>query len=212
MNLPGDYDDVDMGGLPSGFYANDVPVEAQKTLIAAFPELRILWNAKLKEFQVVHRQPGWREGFYGIEGLGMLVGWSIIPWTGTPPLVVGDLIDKLRATEAIAQEKAKKYGVSNVAELADKIYDNWLANARAQEAAEMDEVLGLRPDGTVSPFGLASGGTIAKPYGWRGVGRPDNQLPRAPEWLTQHAVPVARGPGKKELQKRAKRLREGAPA
>lgn len=222
MSHLADYDDVDMGGIPSGFYA-DVPADAQKRLIAAIPELRLLWNAKLGEFVLVHRQPGWRAAFYGTEGVGLIHNWSIIPWpefsevpdkpgqnAAAKTLQIEKVIGLLRMTEAIANEKAQKYGCKDVAELADKIYDNWVENAKKQEQAELDELLGINRElGTVNPFGLASQSVKSRPYGWNGIGRADKDLPVAPKWLADHAVP-ALGPGKKELARREKRLREGA--
>ena len=164
VNSPGDYDDVPMGGIAPPFYEAYVPVEMQRRLIAAFPELRMVYNAKTKKLNCVHRQPGWRESFYGTTGLGVLGGWSLIPGEYQLGTSIDEIINQLRAREYAAVTVCKMQGYENLAEKVDAIYDKMVADAAAKESEMMDEYLGLRPDGTVSPFGIGSDAIVSRPY------------------------------------------------
>lgn len=202
-----DYFGIDMGGIPSACYS-EVPAEAQKRLISAFPELRLLWNAGIKQFQLVYREPGVRQGFYGTEGVRELRGWAIIPGNYDPPLQIDRVIAECRMRENLAQEQARATGHANVADRVEALYQELVAQQKAEADAKMDDLLGLRPDGTVSPFGLANWeSVISRPYHYRDpVSGKDKRLPTAPEWLTRRAFPATpSGPGAKELAKRARR-------
>lgn len=144
MNLPGDYDDLDMRGLDRDWWESHVPAEAQKTLYAAFPELRLIWNCRKKFFQCVHRQPGHIEAYYG--GCGVMLGWSIIPGNYEPPLRIDDVVNQLRAREYVATEWCKANGYADVADAADKIYDALQAERKKERGARIDEFFGVNPD------------------------------------------------------------------
>lgn len=141
MNEIGAYDGIDMAGLDPAWYESVVPVEAQKSLIAAFPELRLLWNNVIKEFQIVHRQPGWREAYYG--GCCLMVGWSIIPGNYPPPLSADAVIGQLRAREHVAVEETKRLGFETMADRVDFLYDQLVKKEQEEIDRRMNEVLGL---------------------------------------------------------------------
>ena len=144
MNEIGAYDDVSMSGLDPAWYESTVPIEAQKTLIAAYPELRLLWNVARRMFQIVHRQPGHMETYYG--GCGVMVGWSIIPGNYDPPLSIDSVIGQLRAREHFATVQVKEKGFENVSDYADYLADKLIAD-RSQAANDaMDEILGINSE------------------------------------------------------------------
>lgn len=170
-----------------------VPEEAQARLKDAFPDLRFVWNAKRGLFQCVCRETGWRQTLYTATGIGLLTGWRLIPgsWNERELRSPDEIIAQLRAREYACTVMVKARGCADVTDMAEKIADEWIAKEEAWHDAEYDQLLGLRSDGTVNPFGLASPAVISRPY--------------------------ARGPGAKEQARREKRrmdraLREGAPS
>lgn len=145
-------------------YTTGVSGEDQARLVAAFPELRILYNHKIGKFQCVHRQPGWRQAFYVGTGLALIVGWSIIPGNYDPPLKIDDVILQLRIRVSECEAALARTGRGTITEAAEKMADEFIAKVNAQVDRDFDEALGLRLDGTVSPFGLASDATISRAY------------------------------------------------
>ena len=187
----------DFTEFPAAFTQN-VPEGWQERLTAIFPELRILYNAKLGLFQCVHRQPGWRQTFYVATGLALICGWSIIPGNYPLDMDIEDILKQLVARRDECLAALARTGRGDITEAAEKMADDFLAKIAAQDEADFDEILGLRGDGTVNPFGLASDAVIARPY------------------ATRLELPAPRGPGRKQLaraeQRRLNRvLREGAP-
>ena len=132
-----------MAGIPDHF-CTEVRQEDQDALVAAFPEIRILWNAKLKLYQIAHREEGWREGFYGSHGDGVLEGWALIPPDYPPPLVISRVINELRIREAMQREMAEKEGCATIAEVVEKAW----AKAEAKRAEEQRERFDDRYDFT----------------------------------------------------------------
>lgn len=104
MNEVGAYDDIDMAGIDPRFYAN-VPADAQKRLIGAIPECRLVWNAGAAKFQVCYREPAIANR---LEDL-WLRGWQIVATFG-PPLDVEQIIAMLRKREQFVAWKLRKMG------------------------------------------------------------------------------------------------------
>jgi hypothetical protein len=153
----------DFAEFPAPF-TRGVSAADQDRLKAIFPELRLLYNAKLGLFQCVHREPGWRQTFYVAEGLALITGWSIIPGNYPPPLDIEDILKQLCARRDECIAALARTGRGSIVEAAEKIADEFMAKLDAQADADMDEVLGMRTDGTVNPFGLASSATISRAY------------------------------------------------
>lgn len=186
-----------MRGIREDFVRN-IPPEAQARLAAAFPDVRVLFNAKRKCFQICHREPGLTaakqkamanlglpfaaQTFYGTEGVGVLEEWALIP-PDYETLDVERIIRELRVRQAMQQES----GLS-AAEMAEKAWEKIEKQMADDDAARLDERYGWVPDGRGREVNL----------------------------FTTYSRPYARPPGKKELAKKAKRLdavlREGAPA
>lgn len=133
-----------MRGLDRDWYESHVPAEAQKTLVAAFPEVRIIWNAVLRKFQCVHRQPGHMERYYG--GCCLMVGWSIFPGNYDPPLRIDDVINQLRAREYVSTTWCKEHGYEDVADAADKIYEDVVAGRNKEFGRRIDDFFGINSD------------------------------------------------------------------
>lgn len=141
MNEVGDYEDIDMHGLDPVWYESVVPVGAQRSLIAAFPELRLIWNQPRSVFQIVHRQPGWREAYYG--GCCLMVGWSIIPGDYEPPLSMDSVLGQLHAREHVAVEETRRLGFETFSDRVDFLYDQMVKKEQEEIDRRMNETLGL---------------------------------------------------------------------
>ena len=127
MNELGAYSEIDMKGLPPEWYENDVPVEAQKRLIAAIPECRLLWNQPLHAYQVFYRTPGCVER---LRGGRFATGWKILAFDFEKPLSIDAVIECLRKWETINRE---------IREKGFKDLDAWI-DARAEQLLREDKV------------------------------------------------------------------------
>lgn len=182
----------DMHGIRADFHS-EVRPEDQARLAAEFPELRLLWNAKLKLYQLCVREDGWREGFYGMHGDGVLDGWALIPPDYAPPLDIARVIVETRVRVRVHHADMQKKGFANASDYVDHLWDEAMKKKRAQETARIDEEFW-----GIGPTGLKTG-----PDFFQRADRASS-MPRRPVGL-----------GAKELAKRQKRLdealRKGAP-
>jgi len=122
----------DMTGIRSD-YVTEVPPDDQARLAAAFPKIRLLWNAKLRVYQLAYREEGWREGFYGSAGDGWLDGWALIPPDYPPPLDIARVISELKVREVLQQENAAR-NEKLVSDAVDKWWDREEAKRKQAEA------------------------------------------------------------------------------
>lgn len=194
-----DYDGLDMGGLPGSTYAA-VPADVQRAVIAAIPELRVLWNPVLKKFQCVHRQPGWREPYYNTDGNTMLHNWSLIPGDYAPN-ELHTIVPQLRAREALAIDAAQRGGFESPAQQAEAIYDAMVAKAKQDEEEAYNDLLGLDVANRCMKSGVVHLGNM--------VPSKSGNLPLSPAWLQANAVP-ATGSAQRRAMRAARAAREKA--
>jgi hypothetical protein len=211
VNAPGAYDDIDMAGLPDGLWRH-VPADAQREVMRAFPELRLLWNPVIEQFQCVHKEPGKFELNYGLDGTQVMCNWTIIPGNYDPPLEVDRVVRQLRARAELAQRAAAEHG--GIDALADKMAEEEIQRRKKAESDKFDDFFGINSEtGYVAP--IHNGSVVSRPYGSTNARfTSPASLPVAPAALDSRAF-HARGPGRKELARRARRLdrslREGVP-
>ena len=105
-DLPG----VSFAGIPSN-YLTEVPVEAQRILTTAFPDARLLWNAKIWKMQIVTQSPGIATPYFDGQ---VLQGWALIPGD-IPKDKPGDaIVSELRAREHFATVRIKEMGYADM--------------------------------------------------------------------------------------------------
>lgn len=190
MNEVGAYDDIDMNGLDRAWYESYVPAEAQRRLVDAFPDLRLIWNAELRLFQTVYRQPNWTQPYYG--GCCVMVGWAIIPGNYEPPLSMDSVIGQLRAREHLAHVVANEKGYATFAEYVEAETDKAIAKRKKKESDDLDWLLGINSEtGTVHK--IHNGSTVIGP-GNRPMRR--DKLPRLEDAIKQLGGPALRVGGK----------------
>lgn len=158
MTLVGD---LDMRGI-RGDFVREVPEGANERLAAAIPELRILWNAGIKKFQLCHREDGWKEAFYGTEGVGVLEGWALIP-PDYDSCDIERIIAECRVRQAQAKEDMAKYGPDHLAKVAEEMAKSIMAKKRAKDDTYLDEMYGWVDDGRGGMYNLFT--SYSKPYG-----------------------------------------------
>jgi hypothetical protein len=210
VNTPGAYDDIDMVGLQDSLWRN-VPVEAQREVIRAFPELRLLWNPVIQQYQCVHREPGKFEKNYGLDGVVIMSGWTIIPGNYDPPLQTDRVVRQLRQRAELARIAYAEHG--GLEEYAEKLAADILAKRKKEQSDRFDDFFGIDSE-TGSVSRIHDGSVVSRPYGARTQYTTPTALPVAPAALDSRAF-HARGPGAKERARRARKLdrslREGAP-
>ncbi len=211
MNAPGAYDDLDMNGLPSGLY-RDVPVEMQRTLVGAYPDLRLLWNPHIQKYQCAVREPGNVQANYGLDGKVVMQGWLLIYTHPTMPATADDIVHKLRRNEAMAAAATEKEG--GVCSLAEKLAEEIVEKKRRELEAKFEDFFGVNySTGYVAP--LHDGQVRSRPYGSTSRDMTVRDLPVAPSYLARFVPTGARPRGRKEIERRERRLnaslREGVP-
>lgn len=220
MNYPGAYDDVEMNGLPAALY-EDVDVEGQKKLIAAFPDLRMIWNAKLGLYQTVTRDPDSNQTMHSKEGLRIMQGWFVIPGNFPPPLDWDDMIQKRQMQHYMATEKCHELGFESMAAYADFLSQQAIDKIAEEQNAAANDVLGIVNEETGKMSHFRPGVARSKPSVAAAITKEHLGVTAAPSWLERAASPVNRAIGDKLRAERAVRkistakinaaLREGAP-
>lgn len=194
-------DGPDMTGLAEDLWYT-VPESAQREIVRAFPELRLLWNPVLEQYQCVHEEPGHFQKNYGTNGLTIMCNWVIIPGNYSPPLDVDRVVRQLRARAELAERATAEHG--GICALAEKLSEELIQRRKKAESDKFDDFFGMNSEtGYVSA--LRPGVARSRAYGGRPAYSRPEDLPVAPAWLQARAF-AAKGPGKKELLRRAKRL------
>lgn len=190
----------DMHGIRPDF-VTEVRPEDQARLVAAAPDIRILWNPVLKKYQRVQREPGHNEMYYGTQGDGWLEGWAVIAPDYEPPLAIQRVIDETLIQKTIMLERMHAAGFDNESDYADHLFDELVKRADQQKSEQIDHEF----------FGINSAGVKCGPDFFERESR-HGSLPRQ----NRGAVLLPSGPGAKERARAEKRrldkaLREGGP-
>lgn len=105
-----DLPSVSFAGIPAN-YLTEVPVEAQRILTTAYPDARLLWNAKIWKMQIVTHSPGIATPYYDGQ---VLQNWALIPGD-IPKDKPGDaIVSELRAREHFATVRIKEMGYADM--------------------------------------------------------------------------------------------------
>lgn len=211
-----DYDGASfsMEGIPEGCW-RDVPFEMQARVVSAFPELRLLWNPVIAKYQCVQKDEAVCQPMWGLDGSCVLTGWVIINGNYPRALKADEIVNMLRVRAFMAEEAYMKDG--GIDALADRLAAEEVERRKRELHEKFVDTLGV--DSWTGHVNTFHRGQIRAGYGDKSVAakyRTLGDLPIAPPALNRRAVPAGpRGPGKKELERRARRLdrslREGAP-
>ena len=127
-----DLPDVSFEGIPSN-YLSDVPLETQRIVTTAFPEIRVLWNAKIWKYQLVCVAETLLTPYYDGQTLR---GWVILP--GDVPQNQGgdEMVKNIRARQNFNMVELKRLGFDSI----EAYVDSWepaLKKAMIARAEEM---------------------------------------------------------------------------
>ena len=156
MNAPGDYDDVSMEGLLPAWYEYVVPADVQKNVIAAIPEVRLIWNNLIKRFQVVYRCP---EKVIRYWDGGFMRGWELLAFEFTSPLRTDEVLHTMRRWEDF-NRTLKENGFKDLDDWIEKRAEKIAAQGESDKDALYDEFFGTES----STIKHGSGQIVSRPY------------------------------------------------
>lgn len=207
-----DYDGVEfsMSGIPDGCW-REIPVEAQRRVVLAFPELRLVFNPVLGKYQCVHKDEMLCQPMWGFDGHCVLEGWEIIPGNYNRPLDIEDVVRQLRLRAFIAEEAYMKDG--GIDALADRLAAEEVRRREVELHEKFVDTLGI--DSWTGHVHKIRAGQTKVGYGTKRPDRHEGRIPVMDARFDAVAQPAVRGPGKKELARQARKmdaaLRTGAP-
>ena len=204
-----------MTGIPDGCW-RDVPFESQARVVAAFPDLRLLWNPVIAKYQCVQKDDSVVQPMWGLDGSCVLDGWVIINGNYPRAATAQQIVEMLRVRTYMAEEAYMKDG--GIDALADRLAEEELKRREKELHEKFVDALGI--DSWTGHVNTFHRGQIRAGYGDKATAskfQKLSDLPVAPGGVDRRAVPASRplGLGKKELARRARQidrsLREGAP-